>query len=104
MSVNSSNQVIIESDCNLTRQRWYIFYRNGSYHFVNKQNNTKVMEATYDFDYVSTSNNYDYCDWELVPYGDFDDGDFASNRYSTDYTTSLVWGMLSSVATSDLYL
>ncbi len=70
LSVNASNQVIIETDCNLSRQRWYIFYRNGSYHFVNKQNNTKVMEALYSDDYVYTSNNYDYCDWELELYYD----------------------------------
>lgn len=100
LSVNASNQVIIETDCNLSRQRWYIFYRNGSYHFVNKQNNTKVMEATYDSDYVSTSNNYDYCDWEVIPVGDFDDGDFDSYGYNTDYLMSLVWGSLSSIATN----
>jgi len=57
LSVNVSNQVIIEQDCNLSRQRWYIFYSNGSYHFVNKQNNTKVMEVQAGQNYVFTSNN-----------------------------------------------
>lgn len=73
LSVNVSNQVIIEPDCNISRQRWYIFYRKGSYHFVNKQNNTKVMEVQYGTDYVTTTNSYDYCDWELVPTIDYPD-------------------------------
>lgn len=80
VSVNASNQVIIEEDCYMSRHRWYIFYRNGSYHFVNKQNNTKVMEATYDSDYVSTSNNYDYCDWELIETPDSQDTSILSKE------------------------
>ena len=65
LSVNSSGQVVIDEDCNKNWQRWYIYYRNGSYHIVNKQYNTGLMEATYNSDYVSISNNYDYCCWEL---------------------------------------
>lgn len=65
LSVNSSGQVVIEEDCNLSRQRWYIFYRNGSYHIVNKLYNTGVMETTYDSDYVNVGSSYDYCCWEL---------------------------------------
>lgn len=65
LSVNSSGQVVIEEDCNLSRQRWYIFYRNGSYHIVNKLYITGVMEATYDSDYVNVGSSYDYCCWEL---------------------------------------
>lgn len=65
LSVNSSGQVVIEEDCNLSRQRWYIFYRNGSYHIVNKLYNTGVMEATYDSDHVNVGSSYDYCCWEL---------------------------------------
>lgn len=87
LSVNSSNQVIIEQDCNLSRQRWYIFYRNGSYHFVNKQNNTKVMEALYSDDYVYTSNNYDYCDWELEPY--YPEGIKESHLFKFNYPIGL---------------
>ena len=68
LSVNSSGQVVIEEDCNLSRQRWYIFYRNGSYHIVNKLYNTGVMEATYDSDYVNVGSSYDYCCWELEVY------------------------------------
>ena len=58
-------RVIIEEDCNLSRQRWYIYYRNGSYHIVNKAYNSGVMAPTYDTDYVSINNEYDYCCWEL---------------------------------------
>ena len=65
LSVNSSGQVIIEEDCNLSRQRWYIYYKNGDYHIVNKHYNTGVMGATYDTDYVSINDEYEYCCWEL---------------------------------------
>lgn len=65
LSVNSSGQVIIEEDCNRSRQRWYIYYRNGRYHIVNKQYNTGVMAPTYDTDYVSINDEYDCCCWEL---------------------------------------
>lgn len=58
-------RVIIEEDCNKNWQRWYIYYRNGSYHIVNKQYNTGVMAPTSDTDYVSINNEYDYCCWEL---------------------------------------
>lgn len=85
LSVNASNQVIIETDCNLSRQRWYIFYRNGSYHFVNKQNNTKVMEALYGDDYVYTSNNYDYCCWELIELEVFPNDVYFIQNGSSDY-------------------
>ena len=65
LSVNSSGQVVIEEDCNLSRQRWYIYYRNGNYHIVNKSYNNGVMGATYDTDYVTVNNEYEYCCWEL---------------------------------------
>ena len=65
LSVNSSGQVIVEEDCNLSRQRWYIFYRNGSYHIVNKLYNTGIMAPTYASDYVNVTGSYDYCCWEL---------------------------------------
>ena len=65
LSVNSNGQVIIESDCNIDSQRWYIFYRNGNYHIVNKAYNSGVMAPTYSTDYVSINNEYDYCCWEI---------------------------------------
>ena len=65
LSVNSLGQVVIEEDCNLDRQRWYIYYRNGSYHIVNKSSRNGVMAPTYDTDYVSINNEYEHCCWEL---------------------------------------
>jgi len=81
LSVNSSGQVVIEEDCNLSRQRWYIYYRNGSYHIVNKSYNSGVMAPTYDTDYVSINNEYDYCCWELEM-----TIQLISNAYDTPHT------------------
>ena len=51
----------------LFRQRWHIYYRNGSYHFVNKAHLTKLLEQSYDAvdREVTLGNQYDYCCWEL---------------------------------------
>ena len=65
LSVNTDGEVIIEEDCNKPTQRWYIYYKNGDYHIVNKQYNSGVMGATYDTDYVSINSEYEYCCWEL---------------------------------------
>ena len=65
LSVNSDSKVIIEEDCDKPRQRWYIYYRNGKYHIVNKQYDTGVMAPTNDTDYVSINNEYENCCWEL---------------------------------------
>jgi hypothetical protein len=69
LSVNSSKQMIIEQDCELSRQRWYIYYNepSGGYHFVNKAYTTLLMEGTGDTDYVGIGNSYTYDQWELVP-------------------------------------
>ena len=66
LSSNGSS-VYIDTDCNLSNQRWYIFYRNGSYHFVNKAHLTKLLEQSYDAvdREVTLGNRYDYCCWEL---------------------------------------
>lgn len=65
LSVNSNKEVILEADSNASRQRWYIFYRNGNYHIVNKQYNTAVMAPKYDTEYVSINDEYGCCCWEL---------------------------------------
>lgn len=67
VSINSSKQVIIETDCSLSRQRWYIYYMpsNTRWHIVNKQNNTELMEIDSGGTYVQSGRLYDQCCWEL---------------------------------------
>ncbi len=65
LTVNSSGQVVIADDCDSSSQRWYIYYRNGSYHIVNKLYSSGVMSPTYDSNFVSVNSNYQYCCWEL---------------------------------------
>ena len=89
----------------LFRQRWYIYYSNGSgrYHFVNKAYRTKLLEQSYDAvdREVTLGSNYDNCCWELER--DPDDQDPEVLTYQ-DWciVSSLKRFLVSQVAESDM--
>ncbi len=65
VSSTADGEIVIESNQNLWRQRWYIYYRNGKYHIVNKKYRKAVMAPTQNSDYVTINKEYSYCCWKL---------------------------------------
>jgi len=80
LSVTPTGSVLIQGNNGSPQQRWYIFYRNGKYHFVNMYYNTYVMEVPFGTNNVRTGNSYENCDWELEK---------VNKAFNTEYTSEL---------------
>ncbi|MFA7206097.1 MAG: RICIN domain-containing protein [Saccharofermentanales bacterium] len=85
LSINStSKNVIIETDCNYTRQRWYIVKSGDDYYIINKAYKTEfiTVEGSYTSgDPVKSSTNSSGSKWKFVDLNIF----HLNSRYDDSY-------------------